>query len=88
MAKIPIPEGVFINWNISRKKYKPTYSEIEEILTKHQAWINGEPNGNKADLSNADLTLALLSNADLTSADLRGADLSNADLYRANLKIK
>ena len=42
MTKFPIPEGVFMNWNVSRTKYKPISSEIEEILTKHQAWINGE----------------------------------------------
>ena len=72
MAKVPIPEGVFLNWNISRKKYKPTPSEIEEILKKHKLWRVGG-RGERANLSGADL-----SGADLSGADLRKANLSNA----------
>ena len=54
MAKVPIPEGVFINWNISRKKYKPTSSEIKEILAKHKLYLMDE-GGEIANLSGADL---------------------------------
>ena len=64
MAKVPIPEGVFINWNISRKKYKPTSSEIKEILAKHKLYLMDE-GGEIANLSGADLHRVDLSNADL-----------------------
>jgi hypothetical protein len=73
--------------------------ELQEILSKHLKWIQG--NGGKyanlygadlrnanlygADLRNADLRNADLCNANLYDADLRGADLRNADLRSANL---
>ena len=44
-----------------------TKVELEEILKKHLMWLDEDPNGVRADLSNANL-----SNADLTGADLRG----------------
>ena len=46
---------------------------IKDILDKHAAWLRGEPEGVKADLSGADL-----SGADLSGADLSGANLSGA----------
>ena len=49
--------------------------ELQKILDLHKKWINGDTEGQKADLRCADL-----SNADLSNADLRCADLSNADL--------
>ena len=64
---------------------------LSTILKEHQLWIdsNGE-NGERADLSNknltgADLTGANLRRADLKGADLKGADLRGADLRGANL---
>ena len=53
---------------------------ILDILDKHAAWLRGEPEGVKADLTGANLT-----GADLTGANLPGADLSKADLSKANL---
>uniref|UniRef100_UPI001A9BDA73 pentapeptide repeat-containing protein n=1 Tax=Anaerotruncus colihominis TaxID=169435 RepID=UPI001A9BDA73 len=44
---------------------------IKDILDKHAAWLRGEPEGVKADLSGADL-----SGADLSGANLSGANLS------------
>ena len=73
---------------------------ILDILDKHAAWLRGEPEGVKADLSKAglsganlskanlpaaDLPAADLSKANLAGADLSGADLSGADLSKANL---
>jgi hypothetical protein len=52
---------------------------------KHIAWLNGEPNGERADLRNADLSDADLRGAKLHNADLRNADLSDADLRGAYL---
>jgi uncharacterized protein YjbI with pentapeptide repeats len=59
-----------------------TKQELEEILDNHKLWLssNGE-NGERANLSNADLR-----NADLRSANLRNADLSNANLRSADLR--
>ena len=59
---------------------------LGEILKKHLAWLNDEPDGEKADLSYANLRSADLSSANLRSADLRSADLSSADLSYADLR--
>ena len=63
---------------------------IKEILAKHQKWLNGEAGGERANLSEAnlsgaDLSEANLSGADLSEANLSGADLSGANLSRADL---
>ena len=72
-----------------------TQSELNEILEKHRKWVNGEDDGERADLrganlskanlSGANLSWANLSEANLRRADLRRADLSGADLSEANL---
>ena len=54
--------------------------KLKEILDKHQKWLNGEPDGERANLYGADLR-----GADLRGANLRGADLNGADLRWANL---
>jgi hypothetical protein len=54
---------------------------LKEILRKHLAWLNDDPEGEKANLRHANLSYA-----DLSSADLRYADLSSADLRHANLR--
>ena len=58
---------------------------IKDILDKHAAWLRGEPEGVKADLTGANLTGADLTGADLSKADLSKADLSKANLSEANL---
>ena len=62
-----------------------TEERLKEILIKHQKWLNGEADGEKADLSGANLIGANLSGTDLSKADLSGADLSEADLSGADL---
>jgi hypothetical protein len=64
--------------------------ELKDILDKHGKWIRNEENGERANLSYADLRYADLSSAnlryaDLSYANLRYADLSYADLRYANL---
>ena len=59
---------------------------LKEILRKHLAWLNDDPEGEKANLRHANLRHADLSYADLGSADLGSADLSYADLSSANLR--
>ena len=59
--------------------------ELKNILDLHEKWINGEPDGKKADLRWADLRLADLSRTDLHGADLTGANLRAANLRWADL---
>jgi hypothetical protein len=65
--------------------------ELDNILTKHSAFLNGVAGGVRADLSDANLRGADLGGADLRYANLRGADLRyanlrGADLYGADLR--
>ena len=59
--------------------------DLKEILRKHALWLNNDPEGEKADLSGADLRWADLSEADLRWANLYRADLRWADLNKADL---
>ena len=63
-----------------------TRDELNEILRKHNLWIKGDFNGERADLYGADLREADLREANLSWADLRGANLSWADLREADLR--
>ena len=75
---------------------KITKSELDAFLRKHKLWLINDPEGECADLRNADLRNANLwgadlrnadlRNANLWGADLRGADLRNADLRNADLR--
>ena len=72
------------------KKY--TELELKDILEKHFLWSEGDPNGERADLSwadlyGADLSGAYLSEANLRGADLRGANLCGTYLRRADLSM-
>ena len=59
--------------------------ELRDILQKHIKWLNGERDGEKANLSGANLYGADLYGANLSGANLSGANLSGANLYEANL---
>ena len=48
-------------------------TKLQQILSDHKAWLNGESNGKRADLQRADLQGAYLQGASLLGADLRGA---------------
>ena len=54
--------------------------KIKNILKKHKDWLEGESDGERADLRGANLQ-----DADLRVANLRGADLRDADLRVASL---
>ena len=60
--------------------------KIKDILKKHKDWLEGESDGECADLRGAYLRGANLRRADLRGADLRGADLQGANLRDANLR--
>ena len=63
-----------------------TAEKLQEILRKHQLWLDCEPGGERADLSKADLSKANLSKANLSEADLSKANLSKANLSEADLR--
>ena len=58
---------------------------ILDILDKHAAWLRGEPEGVKADLTGANLPGAKLPGAHLSWANLLRTNLSGANLSKANL---
>ena len=60
-------------------------TELRTILEKHARWLNDDPDGERANLSGANLSGANLTWANLSGADLTGADLSRANLTGANL---
>ena len=60
--------------------------KIKNILKKHKDWLEGESDGERADLRGANLRGADLRRADLRGADLQDADLRDADLQGANLQ--
>jgi hypothetical protein len=62
-----------------------TTTELREILDKHLGWLRGEIGGERANLTEANLTRANLTEADLSWADLTRANLSWASLSEANL---
>ena len=62
-----------------------TQTQLNEVITLHQDWLNDKIGGVRADLSRADLREADFRNADFRNADLSGAFLSGANLSGANL---
>ena len=59
--------------------------DLKEVLELHKKYLNGDPDGKRANLSGADLIRANLSGADLIRANLSGADLNGANLSGADL---
>ena len=62
---------------------------LEEILERHQHWLNEDCEKweyMRANLHGTDLSCADLNGADLRYASLRGANLCGADLHFANLR--
>ena len=62
-------------------------AKLNKILENHKLWLrtDGEQ-GERANLSSANLSYANLSSANLSYADLRYANLRSADLNYANLR--
>ena len=58
---------------------------LEEILKKHEKWLNGEIGGEKADLSDTDLRNVDWRGRNLTGVNLGSTDLSYADLIDTDL---
>ena len=56
-----------------------TNTELKSILEAHRKWLNGEPNGCRANLLGADLCYANLSDADLS--DVKNVDKMSWNIY-------
>ena len=63
-----------------------TQNELNETLVAHKAWLEGKPEGRKANLQEADLWGAALCRAHLQGADLRKAALCRTYLQEADLR--
>ena len=61
--------------------------KLDEILEKHQKWLDGDPDGERANLRRANLQDADLQDADLRRADLQGANLQGANLFNTCLPL-
>lgn len=62
-----------------------TNTELQNILKKHQLWLDGEPGGERANLEGVNLSEANLEGVNLRHANLEGVNLFEANLQRANL---
>ena len=61
-------------------------SKLNQILEQHKLWLEtNEVQGERANLTDADLYCANLTDADLYGADLEGTNLRGAKLYGATL---
>lgn len=69
-------------WNIK----KITKKKLNEVLQKHEKWVEGDSKGVRADLRGIDLSYVDLSHTVLCYADLRHANLCDADLRSADLQ--
>jgi uncharacterized protein YjbI with pentapeptide repeats len=61
-----------------------TPQEIQEILTKHQLWLEGEEGGERAKLTGVILAGTYLAGVNLAGADLARADLAGATFVCAD----
>jgi len=59
--------------------------QLSDALDAHRRWVEGEPDGRRAKLTDTKLTDATLVDANLTNANLTNANLADANLARANL---
>jgi hypothetical protein len=59
--------------------------DIKETLRLHKLWVEGHPEGSRADLKSSNLKGANLYGTNLEGVDLKGVDLKGANLYGANL---
>lgn len=62
------------------------YYTLNEKLSRHRLWLDGEPSGARLSLEGETLTGKSFSYADLRRADFRGANLTAASMYHADLR--
>lgn len=72
--------------NIPLRSRDITADQLQLVLAKHQLWLDTEGEyGDRADLSQTNLTGVTLGKANLHRVDFTGANLANADLSHARL---
>lgn len=59
---------------------KISEDDLRGILEKHKKWLNGEDDGEKADLRNVDFLNSDLRGVDLRWSNLQGSNLQGADI--------
>ena len=59
---------------------------LEKVLELHKKWLNGEDEGERANLSGEDLSYSDLSGVNLSWANLEGTDLEGTNLEGTDLK--
>ena len=59
---------------------KVSQEELAKILEKHKKWLDDDPDGERADLSDANLSDANLSDANLSRANLSDANIDYSSL--------
>ena len=64
---------------------KVSQEELAKILEKHKKWLDGDPDGERANMSWADLSGADLSGANLSVADI---DYSSLPLWCGSLSAQ
>lgn len=69
------------------KRIKYTKEMLEQTLMDHRAWLDEQPHGIKASLSNARLSGFVIHKERLMWANFSGADLSYADLSYCDLRF-
>ena len=72
-----------------------TQNELDKTIQLHQKWLDGDPEGVRANISGADMNgadmrwanmrEANMCRADMRWADMREADMSEADMSGANI---
>ncbi|MCS4044574.1 uncharacterized protein YjbI with pentapeptide repeats [Salinibacter ruber] len=81
------PRSGFEKDDIEEIIWRPTQNKLNLILEGHRDWVrSNRTRGQRADLSNADLTDRNLSGEILSDADLSGALLTRADLSGIDLR--
>lgn len=66
--------------------YRKIKKHLNEIIELHSKWLKNDPEGVRADFSDADLRRANLSGVDLSMANFFSCNLSGANLAGTNLK--
>lgn len=63
-----------------------TQYELDKTIQLHQKWLNGDPEGVRANISGANMREANMSEADMSGANMRRADMIGANMREANMR--
>lgn len=67
-----------------RVKKAISQEELDQIMDKHEAWLRGEKSGERADLSNLDLSYLDIHDRNLSGADFKNARLCRTDMFNSD----